>query len=217
MKLKKPIKNAVIFGDSYSTFEGYIPEGYAIYYPSCEQNMTDVKKVEETWWHALCSELDINLVLNDSWSGSTIGYTGYRGDCSKTNSFIFRLENLANDGFFEKNEIDTVFIFGATNDNATQAAMGEAKLEDITREELFAIRPAIAYFIGRVKAVLPNANIIFIVNTGLRADISNMVMLASEHFGTEYILLKDIEKVNHHPNVKGMAQIKEQVKNFITK
>lgn len=34
VKLNQPIKNLIIIGDSYSTFEGYIPEGYAFYYSS---------------------------------------------------------------------------------------------------------------------------------------------------------------------------------------
>lgn len=217
MKLKKPIKNAVIFGDSYSTFEGYIPEGYAIYYPSCEDNKTDVKHVEQTWWHMLFSELDINLVLNDSWSGSTIGYTGYRGDCSSTSSFIFRLENLVKEGFFEKNDVDTVFVFGATNDSNTQARSGEIKFKDFSREELFDICPAIGYFISRLKEILPEANIIFIANTRLRPEIYDAIKAVSEYNGTECIFLKDIEKFNGHPNVTGMTQIKEQIKEFILK
>jgi len=28
------MKNILIFGDSYSTYEGYIPEGYPTYYSS---------------------------------------------------------------------------------------------------------------------------------------------------------------------------------------
>ena len=84
------MKNALIFGDSYSTFLGCIPNGYATYYPSL-----DVNKVEETWWCRVIKELSLNLVLNDSYSGAPICYTGYnKEDCSKTFSFIKRYRKL---------------------------------------------------------------------------------------------------------------------------
>ena len=44
--MKTEIKNIMIIGDSYSTFRGYIPEGYAVYYD--ENSGTDVFKVENT-------------------------------------------------------------------------------------------------------------------------------------------------------------------------
>ena len=80
------MKNVMIFGDSYSTYEKYIPEGYDTYYPCL-----DVRSVEETWWSKLVNAIDGKLLENNSWSGSTIGYTGYENtDCSQFNSFIYR-------------------------------------------------------------------------------------------------------------------------------
>ena len=76
----RPVRNIMIFGDSYSTFAGYIPDGYAVYYSTEEREQTDVRRVEETWWHLLCTDHSFNLVRNDSWSGSTLGNTGYSGD-----------------------------------------------------------------------------------------------------------------------------------------
>ena len=46
----QPVRNIMIFGDSYSTFAGYIPDGYAVYYSTEEREQTDVRRVEETWW-----------------------------------------------------------------------------------------------------------------------------------------------------------------------
>ena len=61
------LKNVFILGDSYSTFEGYIPEGYVAYYrpdgpsylrkkPELEKNDNDVFSVEQTWWYNLVKE-----------------------------------------------------------------------------------------------------------------------------------------------------------------
>ena len=74
------IKNVMIFGDSYSTFNGYIPEGYRTYYSEEWRNETDVRKVEETWWKQFLSATGASLTQNNSWSGSTIGYTGYNNE-----------------------------------------------------------------------------------------------------------------------------------------
>ena len=80
--------NVLIFGDSYSTFKGFIPQGYVDYYRPEGNPKTDLLHVEETWWHRLITKTESTLLLNDSWSGSTVCNTGYNGDCSKTNSFI---------------------------------------------------------------------------------------------------------------------------------
>ena len=111
------LKNVLIFGDSYSTFEGYIPNGFAVYYSKTGSGETGIKNVEETWWYPLIKETDSRLLQNNSWSGSTICYTGYNGDCSETSSFICRLNKLTDAGFFRENEINTVFVFGGTNDS----------------------------------------------------------------------------------------------------
>ena len=80
--------NIMIFGDSYSTYEGYIPEGYAKYYSGHRTGEPDVFDVKNTWWGRLIDATDANLLQNNSWSGSTIGYTGYDNrDCSKDSSF----------------------------------------------------------------------------------------------------------------------------------
>ena len=104
--------NILIFGDSYSTFEGYIPNGYKTYYPHL-----DVQRVEQTWWSKYIQTINGKLIQNNSWSGSTIGYIGYEGDCSQTNSFIYRYRQLKAKNFFKENQIDTVLVFGGTNDS----------------------------------------------------------------------------------------------------
>lgn len=148
--------NTIIFGDSYSTFEGFIPAGYDVYYSEENRDGTGVTDVAQTWWHMLAREADLNLVLNDSWSGSTMGHTGYgNADCSKTSSFIFRLRQMIENGFFQKNEIHKVFVFGGTNDNCCGATLGEAKYENWVEDDLFFVLPAIAYFLQLLKKTCP--------------------------------------------------------------
>lgn len=203
--------NVLIFGDSYSTFEGYIPEGYACYYIPRDKAETDVRHVEETWWHQVINETGSTLLLNDSWSGSTVCNTGYGGDCSKTNSFIYRLSKYKADGFFEKNKIDTVFIFGGTNDNWTNGPVGEVKFDDITEEDLLSVLPGMSYFMKNLRETVPNAKVYCLINTDLKYDITNGYKEIAERYGAKPIVFKNIRKACGHPTVQGMIDIKNQI------
>ena len=50
----KEIKTVAILGDSYSTFDGYIPEGNACWYFTTPQGENDVVSVEQTWCPGRC-------------------------------------------------------------------------------------------------------------------------------------------------------------------
>ena len=68
--------NVFILGDSYSTFEGYIPEGFGAYYAPVPKTDTDVNKVEQTWWMQVLNNSESKLIRNCSWTGTTICNTG---------------------------------------------------------------------------------------------------------------------------------------------
>ncbi len=110
-----------ILGDSYSTFEGYIePESNVTwYYEPVRDDRTDLRTVDQTWWHRFVTENGYKLCVNNSYSGSTICNTGYDGADYTTFSFVTRCKNLGNP--------DIIFIFGATNDSWAGAPIGEYK------------------------------------------------------------------------------------------
>ena len=168
-------------------------------------------KVEETWWWQVVTSVNGTLLLNNSWSGSTIGYTGREGDCSQSSSFIYRFRQLKEARFFEKNEVDTVFVFGGTNDSWVQAPLGEMKLSDWEEKDLYFVLPAICHFMSVLKKELPKAAIYFLINTGLKEEIVACMKKAGAHYHVETIELVDIEKENGHPNAAGMKTICDQV------
>lgn len=203
----------LIIGDSYSTFEGYIPEGYAVYYDKAETRPgTGVRSVEDTWWHIFSREAGMEIIENNSWSGSTVCYTGRGGDCSRDSSFIYRLRCLCDSDFGGKGAPDTLIIFGATNDSWIDAPLGEAKLCGFEESDLYSVLPAVADIIYEAKAALPEARIVYVINTGLKPEICAQVKAASERYGTDYVELSDIDKVSGHPTALGMRQIADQVK-----
>ena len=204
----------MIFGDSYSTHKDHIPDGYAFYY--CDEGRGDDQPVtkmryEETWWGRLIEKTGAAIVQNNSWSGSTIGYTGYSGDCSKTSSFIYRYMKLSDEGFFDKNKFDTLFVFGGTNDSWSNAPLGEPMYADWKREDLFSVMPAICYFMDRLKNDLPNVRIVFIANCDIKSEIVECMQNAAERIGVECVKLSGVDKLAGHPTVKGMSDICEQV------
>lgn len=203
----------VIFGDSYSTYEGMIPEGFATWYPKL-----DVTAVSKTWWAMLVKQTDSVLVRNDSWSGSTLGYTGYNNsDTSGSSSFIYRYRNLRDEGFFESNTVDTVLVFGGTNDSWSGAPLGKMMYGGWEEEDLYYVLPAICYFAYTLKTDLPDARIVFIINTDISAEIQNAMRDAAEYYGIESVKLRRIGKDERHPNAEGMAQICEQVLDALNK
>ena len=203
--------NVFILGDSYSTFEGYIPEGYAPYYVNAERSDCGVNKVEQTWWHRLIKDTGADLVMNCSYSGTTICNTGYEKSDCKEISFIGRLDKLIASGYFHEHKVDTFFIFGGTNDSWADSPVGELKYEGWTQEELYQVLPAFGYLLHRLKTNLPNARIITLINTEIKSVIMESLKEASEKCGVEAISFQVIDKVNGHPTDKGMKDIEDQI------
>lgn len=204
--------NIMIFGDSYSTYEGYIPTGYAVYYSGHREAEPDVRDASYTWWGRLISATDASLVQNNSWSGSTVCYTGYNNtDCSHTSSFIYRFEKLLTEGFFKENKVDTLFVFGGTNDSWANAPLGEPIYEDIKEADLFCVLPAFSYFAKRLKEVLPETRTVFIGNCDIKTEITDAMKDICAHYGLTYIPLSDIDKLNGHPTECGMQQICDRI------
>ena len=205
--------NAIIFGDSYSTFEGYNPKGYATYYSTQDPNETGVTKVEETWWHQVMKEGNFQLLHNNSWSGSTICYTGYDNvDCSESSSFIFRLKEKIAQGFFTENKVDTVFVMGATNDAWCGAAVAEMKYDNFEKQDIYSVLPAISYFFKTLREAAPQAKIYCMINADyLTPEITNGFREACKRYHLVEVYIKDITATGGHPNVQGMKDIKDAV------
>lgn len=203
-------KSALIIGDSYSTFKGYIPENYLYYYGGDDAHLPKLCGVEETWWHRLVDKMGLKLILNDSYSGSTVCNTvreGYPLD----SSFIRRFDRLADTGFFSENRVDYMFVFGGTNDSWIDSPVGENMYADWTNQDLLCVLPAFCYLLHRMTTQLSKTSPIVILNSELKNEITDNMAKACEVYGVKYVRLSDIEKINGHPTSCGMAAIAAQV------
>ena len=207
------IGKLVIFGDSYSTFKGHIPEGYAFYYlaevsdpPLAVRTM----QLSETWWQRFIKRTGAELVRNDSWSGSTISYTGYEGDCSNTSSFIYRYRLLRDAGFFRDGKVDTVIVFGGTNDSWVPVELGEDRGCD-TEEDLYFALPAISRLMSDMKDELKDIRIVFVANCDINEKIIEHMEKEGKRLGIETVRLENIDKEEGHPTPLGMAKMCDQI------
>ena len=207
-------KSVSILGDSYSTFQGFVqPDSNWVWYFDPAKTMnTDVASVRETWWHQFIKKNGYRLCVNNSFSGATICHSGYkRGNPDYSDfsdrSFVTRMGNLGCP--------DIIFIFGGTNDAWAGSPIGEYQYEGWTKENLYSFRPAMAKMLSFMIDRYPNVEIYFILNDGLQEEINESVKAVCEHYQVPCIVLKEIDKSNGHPTVKGMTQICEQIEAFI--
>ncbi len=210
----KSLGNVLILGDSYSTFWGHIAGDCRPYYTPTYKD-SDVHRVEDTWWHRVLAATGSTLLENSSYTGTCVCHREYHGGDNKEFSFIGRLERRIANGFFATHPVDTVIVFGTTNDSWSNAPLGEAKFSDFapdwTAEELYTVRPACSYLLYRIRAVLPHARVLVLLNYGLKPEIGAHLKEACEVFGAELITLPDMDKMNNHPTVKGMGEIADTV------
>ena len=206
--------NIFILGDSYSTFTGTIPEGYGSWYSPTPKPETDVTRAEQIWHRRLLERLDGQVVMNDSWSGSTVCCTGYDGMDFSHCAFINRLDKYLEEGFFKQNRIDTLLILGATNDSWSDAPIGQLQFADWTKEDLFKVLPAVGYLAWRLAENFPDTRLLYIINDGLKEEITQGILTACAHFHIPTLRLRDIGKLSGHPTVAGMQQIADQVAEF---
>jgi len=202
-----------ILGDSYSTFENFVePDSNLVWYwKKCDTTRTDLTDVRQTWWQLFVRRNGYRLCVNNSFSGATICYTGYkRNDVHQDysdRSFITRAPRLGSP--------DVLFVFGGTNDSWAGAPVGEYRYEDWTREDLFSYRPAMACLLDDLTARYPNTRIYVLLNDGLREEIGESTRTICEHYGIPCIALQAIDKQHGHPTQLGMQQICQQIETFI--
>lgn len=201
-----------ILGDSYSTYGGHVsPDWNFAWYNGSDggdkAGHNDVKSVDQTWWRLLCKEKGYTIEKNNSFSGSTVCYTGYGKNDYSDRAFITRMCNLGNP--------DIIFVFGGTNDSWAKSPVGSYQHEGWLRKDLYAFRPAFCYMIHYLKQNYPSARIINICNSELSPEVTETEARVCEYYGVTNVQLHDVDKQWGHPSVAGMRAICDQVKEVL--
>ena len=102
-------KYVSFIGDSISTYSGYVPDGYAVFYPK-----GDVDDVKKTWWYTLCENTGLKLLKNASWSGSSCHGNSLSTTSAEAGCSTARINDLKNGNISP----DIVIVFIGINDFA---------------------------------------------------------------------------------------------------
>lgn len=198
-----------ILGDSYSTFEGCIPEGQATYYPRPE-NVPDVLAVEDTWWWQLAQDRRLRILVNDSYSGSTV-CAHVRDGQPPESAFIARMHRSLSRAGIGGEQPDVIILFGGTNDSWLDREIGRVQTDGWSEEDLHRVLPAYCRLVSYVKQHNPQARVLCVVNDILKPEIRSGLLLVARHYGAEPVALTGIDKACGHPTRLGMRQIAGQI------
>ena len=103
-----------ILGDSISTYVGYNPYGYPVYYREDKLYDNEIESVDDTWWKQVIVGLGGELCINNSYSGSCVSGISESSACSKE-----RCSNL-----HDESNPDIILIYMGTNDRGFEVEIG---------------------------------------------------------------------------------------------
>lgn len=208
--IKSPIsgKTVSIVGDSYSAYTGWVPEGYNISYDGTYNGVTSVTKM---WWYKVIKNFNMSLMLNESWSGSTICNTGYNAADATATSFLTRITKRygAKNTLGQKPQV--LFILGGLNDTWAKSPLGSAKYSDWTTDDLKTTLGAYSKMINDILLYNPGIEIINFEYAAVSQAIRDGKALICEHFGVKNVPISVVDSWSGHPTTKGMQQIVDQI------
>lgn len=142
-----------ILGDSISTFDGWIPEGYACFFPMDG----DVSNVEQTWWKMVLKDKNMELCANSSSAGSTC-----IGDSSSIDSIQYGCSEgriwdlIGSNGAFP----DIIIVYMGTNDFLKAIPLGDNDGTQAVEEGMIEnFSDAYCMILDKLLAYYPNAEI----------------------------------------------------------
>lgn len=104
------MKLVSVLGDSVSTFQGYNPRGYSVFYDAQMQKVNGLNSVSDTWWDMVINSMNARLCVNNSYSGSKV-----TGDSFPAAACEERLQNLGS----RESAPDYILIYAGFNDFAS--------------------------------------------------------------------------------------------------
>ena len=61
-----------VYGDSISSFEGILPQGWRVFFEGEQLELTGVKTPHDTWWGQVIDHFGGQFLDNASWSGCVV-------------------------------------------------------------------------------------------------------------------------------------------------
>lgn len=226
-----------IFGDSISTFDEWIPEGYYDFFPM-NGNVADV---EQTWWKMVLNDTGMRLCVNGSSSGSICAGYSPGADTPQEGCSEFRINGLAD---ANGSSPDIIIVYMGTNDFLNDIPIGdndgtrvveEGNVENFSDayclilDKMHARYPAARIFCCNLLPVgdIWNGCVLITNGQGLGSDAYSRQIetIASakgysvidlEHCGVTIENLAQYTGDGVHPNPEGMKLIRDAVEAVLT-
>ena len=146
-------KTLSIMGDSISTFDEWIPEGYYDYFPM----NGDVAYVNQTWWKMVMNDMEMELCVNASSAGSTCIGDSTGTDNPQHGCSDFRIADLmGKDGTYP----DIIIVYMGTNDFLNDVPLGSNDGTQYVEEgEIDDFSDAYSLMLDKLAAYYPGADI----------------------------------------------------------
>ena len=78
-----------IMGDSISTYKGFNPQGYSVFYDDSNSFRNGMASVHDTWWAKVIQFLHAYICVNNSFSGSTVNGENFpSANCDERTSLL---------------------------------------------------------------------------------------------------------------------------------
>ncbi|MBR1508748.1 MAG: hypothetical protein IJ619_12190 [Eubacterium sp.] len=139
-----------IVGDSISTYEGFNPDGYAVFYDEYMQKANGLTSVYDTWWAKVNQALHGYLCVNNSYSGSRV--TGNRFPAASSETRINSLntaEHIPN----------IILVYIGFNDFGNGVPVNNANNRFDSNNPLV-FEDAYDYMLRQIRNRYPNATVI---------------------------------------------------------
>lgn len=153
------MKLVSILGDSISTFEGYNPPGYSVFYDKNTQLRNGMNSVYDTWWAKVNQALKAYLCLNNSYSGSRVTGTGFPSACCDE-----RLLHLGT----EQYSPNIILVYMGCNDFGYGVKI---KRDSFLKKDYLSFEYAYGKMISRLNQYYPKATVI--CGTLMKSTVKN--------------------------------------------
>ena len=140
-----------ILGDSISTYNGYNPKGYVVYYDEYMQMRNGLQSVYDTWWAIVNQKLNAFLCVNNSYSGSKVSGVEFPAGCCQE-----RIVNLRTSEHLP----DLILIYMGFNDFGYGVPISCSPLSNDGRANLRCFEDAYHQMLTGLRFFYPNAKII---------------------------------------------------------